>query len=330
MTLAAPSEAGCTSTAAPDTNPTAEYPAQRPKRKTAIRDASAEQPRLDLNDAPDADISFVRRFRDTIQIGPAAKRIIKARGIDAGHLKSFLTHFATYITRASGDCGQLCRRPSDMVALMGYTRSRFYELISAARELGYLLYAPSGTRRVTRYEVVHRPPVAATSSPGGQDASRRAVRAGRTRRATSSPGGQDASQRPTTTDQDDQHQHPVDLASRRQIRKACVLDRAAGRTPDEARYSTMTRADLWDYIAAVEQDQERAAAERAAAEHEAAREAEHRPAADPEEQRCIEEHRRRERRDLLRDVLSSSKVHRMPPTKVDEMRRELESLEAGP
>ena len=220
-----------------------------------IRDASAEQPRLDLDDAPDADLSFVRAYRDTIQIAPAAKRRIKARGIDAGHLKSFLIHFATYITRASTDRGQLCRRPADMVALMDYTRSRFYELISAARELGYLLYGPAGTRGVICYEVVHVPPLAAASSPARPDASPRAVRPARTLRRASSPARPDASRLPTTTDQDHHHHHQEELASRKQIRKACALDRAAGRTPDDACYGAMPRSELWDLIAELERQQ---------------------------------------------------------------------------
>ena len=39
-----------------------------------------------------------------------------------------------------------------------------------------------------------------------------------------------------------------ELASRNQIRKACALDRAAGRRPDEARYAAMSRIALWDLI----------------------------------------------------------------------------------
>ena len=60
---------------------------------------------------------------------------------------------------------------------------------------------------------------------------------------------------PTFTDQDDHHHHQGELASRNQIRKACALDRAAGRTPDEARYAAMPRLQLWDLIAELERQQ---------------------------------------------------------------------------
>ena len=177
-----------------------------PNRSTATRltDASTNAPRLNYGE-PLIDLAFVRHYRDSIHIGRASQRLIKARGIDAGHLKSWLTHISTHINAVVDGVGYFDSPPAEVCAWMEYSRSRWYELRQAATDLRYLATGPAGQRgwirfafipnaSITDVELLLKQLRVRTSSPGGQDASQRAVRAGRTLR-TSSPGGQDASQR---------------------------------------------------------------------------------------------------------------------------------------
>ena len=127
-----------------------------------------------------------------------------------------------------------------MIAEFDFARRPFYAHAKAAEELGHLTRQPAGKRGVVEYRMpraVRTVPLLATSSANGATA-----------RATSSANGATARDLPLLTDQDDHHHHQGELASRNQIRKACALDRAAGRSPDEARYAVMSRTALWDLI----------------------------------------------------------------------------------
>ena len=170
-------------------------------RPTRLTDASTNAPRLNYGE-PLIDLAFVRHYRDSIHIGRASQRLIKARGIDAGHLKSWLTHISTHINAVVDGVGYFDSPPAEVCAWMEYSRSRWYELRQAATDLRYLATGPAGQRgwirfafipnaSITDVELLLKQLRVRTSSPGGQDASQRAVRVGRTLR-TSSPGGQDA------------------------------------------------------------------------------------------------------------------------------------------
>ena len=247
-------------------------PEPQPKQ---IDDASAKQPCLNLDAAPAADLAWVCRFRDSVHIGRGMRRLIKARRIDAGDLKSFLTAFATYVTNATGNYGRVSRRPKHLAGDLNYTRTRFFELLKAASTLGYLASRASGTRGVVRYELtISGPPIKATTgeesgTPGrfrhqeadeasgtpGRFATKRPARpdASGTKKPTKSPARPDASQTPTITDLSDQHQLD-ELATKKQVGKLCVLDRGAGFPPRENHYRHLTRTAAWDLIAERERD----------------------------------------------------------------------------
>ena len=204
-----------------------------------LRDASARQLRYPDPGPLDAE-TFAAIVRQPIRIGEPGRRAADRHKITAGGLNTLLRALRTLATHATADAIVFRRRPADVIAEFDFARRPFYAHAKAAEELGHLTRQPAGKRGVVEYRMpraVRTVALLATSSANGATA-----------RATSSANGATARSFPLLTDQDDHHHHQEELASRNQIRKACALDRAAGRSPNEARYAAMSRTALWDLI----------------------------------------------------------------------------------
>ena len=227
----------------------AEYqtpPAAGNARTGKIRDASAKQgPYPDPGSLDEA--GFAASVRQPIRVGAKLADAAGRHKVTAGELNTTLRALTTLVTHATDDELIFRRRPDDVRTEFELPRRQFFRLCAAAEAVGCMKREPGGMRGVVEYRMPRGVPrvalLATKSAQGG------------TARATKSAQGGTARGLPTFTDQDDHHHHQGELASRNQIRKACALDRAAGRTPDEARYAAMPRLQLWDLIAELERQQ---------------------------------------------------------------------------
>ena len=153
--------------------------------------------------------TFAAIVRQPIRIGKIGRCAADRHKITAGGLNTLLRALRTLATHATDEAIIFRRRAADVIAEFDYERRPFYAHARAAEELGYLTRQPAGKRGVVEYRMpraVRTVPLLATSH----------------------------------------YHHQEELASRKQIRKACALDRAASRQPDEARYAAMSRTALWD------------------------------------------------------------------------------------
>ena len=237
--------------------------------------------------------------------------------VDAGELNVTLRALATLATHATDEAIIFRRRPDDVRAEFELPRRRFFRLCAAAEEIGRLSREAAGERGVVEYRIPRRgvPTVALLAAKSAH---------GRTARAAKSAHGRTARDFPLLTDQDDHHHHQGERASGSQIRKACALDRAAGRIPDEARYQAMSRADIWDHIAA----QERAERETAAAQEPTPVPPAPVPGLTAADRARIAAIAVERRRGKLRELLADTSVcARIGPAQVAEWRAELDRLD---
>ncbi len=243
-------------------------PALKP---AALADASAVAPRLP-DHGPLADHDFARLVRQPLKVGHANQRVLATSKISAGNLNTFLRSLRTLVTHATSAILSFCRKPQDVWIELEFNRSTFYRYVQCAGALGQLKTGPAGTRGVVKFDMprsggtLHDADEQSrsagrfvtptpTNSPAQRDASpddadEQSRSAGRfvTPTPTNSPAQRDASRTLLSKDLSDHHQLD-DLASQKQIRKLCALDRGAGLEPAEEGYRHLTRTAAWDLIA---------------------------------------------------------------------------------